>query len=153
MKHQDPKTGKFAKGNPGRQVGTVNKKTLQWHEIGELITGNHTTRFNDLLSKMWDSPDPAEQMKAAELYLKFLEYHKPKLQRTQVESENKSHFPLPTMILVKTITGTDGREYEIEQVQGMDNRATGGPVVYLHREVIGEKASKGMIEHQHTVEL
>ena len=78
---KDPHTGKFTKGNPGRPKGTKNTKTLQWEELGKQITNNNAARFNALLGRLWDSSDINDQVKAAELFLKLVEYFKPKLQR------------------------------------------------------------------------
>lgn len=81
QRKKDPNTGKFAKGNPGRPKGTKNAKTLQWEELGKQITEANTAKFNGLLGRLWDSPDIGDQVKAAELFLKLVEYFKPKLQR------------------------------------------------------------------------
>lgn len=78
---KDPRTGKFTKGNAGRPKGTKNTRTLQWEELGKQITEANTAKFNGLLGRLWDSPDINDQVKAAELFLKLVEYFKPKLQR------------------------------------------------------------------------
>lgn len=80
----DPLTGHFAKGNPGRAKGTKNTRTVQWEELGHEIMEGNAERFNELLGRLWDSPDVAEQLRAAELFLKMAEFFKPKLQRIQM---------------------------------------------------------------------
>lgn len=86
---KDPRTGQFAKGNPGRTKGTKNVRTLQWEELGKEITEANAGRFNVLLGRLWDSPDVSDQMRAAELFLKVVEFFKPKLQRIQTNPENE----------------------------------------------------------------
>jgi hypothetical protein len=92
----DPHTGQFAKGNPGRAKGTKNTRTLQWEELGKEITEANAGRFNELLGRLWDSPDASDQLRAAELFLKIAEFFKPKLQRIQTnpEQEVKVYPPL-----------------------------------------------------------
>lgn len=43
---KDPRTGKFAKGNPGRPKGTKNTRTLQWEELGKELADRHADKFN-----------------------------------------------------------------------------------------------------------
>lgn len=80
-KRNDPDTGKFTKGNPGRPKGTKNERTLLWEDLGKEIMERHTGHINDLLQRLWDSPDPADQLKAADLFMKMAEFFKPKLSR------------------------------------------------------------------------
>lgn len=80
---QDPSTGQFAKGNPGRAKGSKNVRTLQWEELGKEIAEVNAGRFNELLGRLWDSPDLSDQLRAADLFLKMAEFFKPKLQRIQ----------------------------------------------------------------------
>lgn len=89
-KKNDPHTGKFTNGNPGRPKGTKNTKTLQWEELGKEITDANAARFNALLDRLWDSRDINDQVKAAELFLKLVEYFKPKLQRINTPDLNGS---------------------------------------------------------------
>lgn len=78
----------FEKGNNlgGRTAGAKGQKTRQWEVLGESIMSTHTERFNSILSGFADS----EPEKFVELYLKTLEYFKPKLQRTELTGEESS---------------------------------------------------------------
>lgn len=88
---KDPRTGKFTKGNPGRPKGSKNTRTLQWEELGKELTDRHADKFNALLDRLWKSKDTNEQVKAAELFLKLVEYFKPKLQRTAMDVDPIKH--------------------------------------------------------------
>ena len=83
--------GKFKKGesgNPaGKPVGAISKKTREWEALGEAITSMHSERYNQLLQDLWNSDDIDDQLKAAELYHKTLEYFKPKLNRTTLAGD------------------------------------------------------------------
>ena len=92
-KRQHPHTGQFAKGNPGRTKGTKNVRTLQWEELGKGITEANGARFNELLERLWDSPDLSDRIRAAELFLKVVEFFKPKLQRIQIPMESSPIYP------------------------------------------------------------
>mgnify|MGYP006345459179 CR=1 FL=1 len=89
----NPRTGRFAKGNPGRPEGSKNERTRQWEELGCQITEANAARFNQLLGRLWDSPDMSEQIRAAELFLKVAEFFKPKLQRIQTTPEHSALIP------------------------------------------------------------
>jgi hypothetical protein len=93
---KDPNTGQFTPGNPGRPKGTKNVRTLQWEELGDTITGYHADQYTTLLDELWQSKDMAERMKAADLYLRTLDYFKPKLQRIQIPAEPVT---IPTPII------------------------------------------------------
>ena len=95
---KDPNTGKFTKGNPGRPKGSRNERTLQWEELGKEITEGNAARFNDLLGRLWDSSDLTDQMRAAELFLKVVEFFKPKLQRVQVPSDGGPKLIPPLLV-------------------------------------------------------
>lgn len=77
----DPHTGKFAKGNPGRPKGSKNRRTMQWSEIGDALVNDHTARFSETLDALWSSDHLSDRVKGAELFLKVLEYFKPKMHR------------------------------------------------------------------------
>lgn len=96
-KRNDPDTGKFTQGNPGRPKGSKNERTLLWEDLGKEIMERHTVRINDLLERLWDSTDPADQLKAADLFMKLAEFFKPKLQRTQGQPE-KGYGLIPPLI-------------------------------------------------------
>ncbi len=116
----DLRTGQFVKGNPGRTKGTKNVRTLQWEELGREITETNAARFNEVLGRLWDG-DLADQVRAAELFLKMVEFFKPKLQRITVPVEPQ---PIIPPLLVQ-----NGMAKIPENWQG--------PVIHLHREIIG----------------
>lgn len=99
MKRNDPDTGKFTSGNPGRPKGTKNVRTLQWAELGDTITGHHAVQFTTLLDELWNSKDMADRTKAADLFLRTLDYFKPKLQRIQTRPEGEVKI-IPPLVLV-----------------------------------------------------
>ena len=69
-----------AREGAGRKKGGKNKRTLEWEALGESISTTHAARFNAYL-------DNCEDDKFAELFLKALEYFKPKMQRTELEHD------------------------------------------------------------------
>ena len=72
-------------GNPnGRPQGAKSERTLQWEQLGESITGQQAQQFNDFLNKLWGSRNDEDKMIASELYLKTLEYFKPKQARNTI---------------------------------------------------------------------
>jgi len=121
--NNDPHTGQFAMGNPGRPKGTKNTRTLQWEELGKEITEANAGRFNELLGRLWDSADLSDQLRAAELFLKVAEFFKPKLQRIQGQTENGHGFIPP-------LVAHDG------VVQVPHNWP--GPIINVCREIIGK---------------
>ena len=68
----------------GRPVGSKNKRTEQWEALCESITGQQAEQFNDFLNKLWGSRNDEDKMIASELYLKTLEYFKPKQARNTI---------------------------------------------------------------------
>ena len=72
----------------GRPVGSKNKRTEQWEQLGESITGQQAEQFNAFLDKLWNSRNDEDKMIASELYLKTLEYFKPKQARTVHAGDN-----------------------------------------------------------------
>lgn len=82
--------GQFLKGNPGKPKGAVSNKTKQWHALNEAIINDHSERFKEYLNSLWEG-DLKDQQQAAELYLKVLEYFKPKLQRSEVKQDSTIH--------------------------------------------------------------
>lgn len=112
---KDPSTGQFAKGNPGRAKGTKNVRTLQWEELGKEITEANAGRFNELLGRLWDSPDLSEQIRAAELFLKVAEFFKPKLQRIQIPIDTSQPLPQIKVVIHREIIGADGTRSNVEE--------------------------------------
>ena len=70
---------KFELGNPGKPVGTLNKRSQEWLALRDAIVGFHGPQFNRLLADLWEDPDIDNRVKAAMLYLQALNYFKPKL--------------------------------------------------------------------------
>lgn len=68
--------------NPaGRPKGIVNARVQQWNELSDSITSVHTERFNQYMNSLWNSENPNDQYKAAQLFISVLEYFKPKQAR------------------------------------------------------------------------
>jgi hypothetical protein len=80
----------------GRPVGSKNKRTEQWEQLGESITGQQAEQFNAFLDKLWNSRNDEDKMIASELYLKTLEYFKPKQARQTIVGEADS----PVQIII-----------------------------------------------------
>jgi hypothetical protein len=77
--------GRLKKGHGGlKPQGAKSQKTLQWEALGESITGQQAEQFNDFLNKLWGSRNDEDKMIASELYLKTLEYFKPKQARNTI---------------------------------------------------------------------
>lgn len=85
------KDGTFGKGNKGKPKGAKSERLKQWDELGESITGMQSEKFNNFLNELWEGPKE-KKMAAAELYLKTLEYFKPKLSRANVDLDGKLDF-------------------------------------------------------------
>lgn len=74
-------------GNPkGKPIGAVGERTKQWDALGESIVGRQADSFNNFLEELWNG-NKADKSIASELYLKSLEYFKPKQARTEVKQE------------------------------------------------------------------
>lgn len=127
MKRNDPDTGKFTKGNPGRPKGSRNERTLQWEELGKEITERNAAKFNDLLGRLWENRDVSVQVKAAELFLRSLEFFRPKLQRIQTPVEQPPLYP-PLVVENGKATIPDNWP---------------GPVIRIHRHIIGQPPITG----------
>ena len=77
--------GRLKKGHGGlKPVGAKSEKTKQWESLGESITGQQAEQFNAFLDKLWNSRNDEDKMIASELYLKTLEYFKPKQARNTI---------------------------------------------------------------------
>ncbi len=74
-------------GNPtGRPKGAIGERTKQWDALGEAIVGRQAEAFNHYLEELWNG-NKSDKAMASELYLKSLEYFKPKQARTEVKQE------------------------------------------------------------------
>ena len=78
----------FQNGNKGKPKGVKHKKTLQWEALSESLTGDQSDKFSMLMNKLWDGTIQ-EQLQAAELYIKMVEYFKPKQSRVINNQENE----------------------------------------------------------------
>ncbi len=67
-------------GKKGSRNGIKNQRTKQWAELSESITGGHADNFNRFMNELWEG-DKQDRMKAAELFLKTMEFFKPKMSR------------------------------------------------------------------------
>jgi len=74
------KRGKFKEGNPGKPKGTLNRKTVLWHELSEWFIDKGASKF----IKEIQSLKGKEYVHA---YSLVLEYFKPKLSRIEVSDE------------------------------------------------------------------
>jgi hypothetical protein len=81
MNYTNPKTGKFAKGNPGKPMGAISDKAKIWNEIGDWFKSEGLEAYLEALNTMRES-DPIEYMKR---YEAMLEYFKPKLSRANID--------------------------------------------------------------------
>ena len=63
----------------GRKAGVGNKTTVEVREAIALIAQRNVDKFNTWLGQVAD----VDPYKAADLYLKMIEYHIPKLARTE----------------------------------------------------------------------
>jgi hypothetical protein len=68
--------------NPaGRPKGIVNERVKQWESLADAITGKQAARFEEFMDQLWDSEDPKDHYKAAQLFMQALEYFRPKQAR------------------------------------------------------------------------
>lgn len=91
----------------GRPPGARNRKTLQWEELGKSITGTHAPEFNALLLVLSSSPDVADRVRAAELFLKVLDYFQPKLTRMDAALKDYTNTFQPSIINVIAVADED----------------------------------------------
>ena len=81
----------FKKGQSGntdgRPVGSKNKRSLQWEALGEFITQEGAEIFMDNLVSMMGADDKKERLSGMDMYMKTLEYFKPRLNRSEVKHE------------------------------------------------------------------
>jgi len=74
-------------GNPnGRPNGAKSEKTKQWEELANSIVNEQSEQFNEFLMSLWTG-NKQDKALASELYLKTLEYFKPRQARTEVKQE------------------------------------------------------------------
>ena len=88
----------FKKGHSGyKPKGAKGTKTEQSEALSNTLTGNQSEKFGELMDKLWEGTTK-DQLIAAELYIKMVEYFKPKQSRVDTNIElNTNHieFILP----------------------------------------------------------
>lgn len=82
--------GKFEKGNGGRPKGIKSKRIIAWEQLGDSITGIHAELFNETVTGLMTSGKSNERIAGCELYMKALEYFKPKQSRITHAGEKES---------------------------------------------------------------
>jgi len=82
----------------GRPLGSKNEKTKQWEKLGEFITESGAQRVMEHLNSIKDDAT------FFAMYEKLLNYFKPKMQSTQLETKGD---PI-TSITVKIIDNNSG---------------------------------------------
>lgn len=90
----------FKKGHDktgGREKGTKNKRTEQWEEFAEYCMTGGLEKFQEEMNKL-------KGEKFVHAFINIMEFHKPKLSRTQTEIE----IPDNTVKVVKTIINGRG---------------------------------------------
>jgi hypothetical protein len=70
----------------GKPVGAKSEKTKQWEELANSIVNEQSEQFNEFLMSLWTG-NKQDKALASELYLKTLEYFKPRQARTEVKQE------------------------------------------------------------------
>lgn len=95
-KHLYKKGNKFGEGRPH---GAKNKKTVQWEIFSEYCMNGGLERFQDELEKL-------EKKDFVNAFLTLLEFHKPKLARTELTNPDGSL--IPDKITIEIVK----REYE-----------------------------------------
>lgn len=83
--------------NAGRPKGTKNERTKQWEALADSICGEQADMFSKYIKKLWESDNEKKQALAADLYLKTVEYFKPK--QSRVESDVKIESDPITFVL------------------------------------------------------
>ncbi len=71
----------FQKGNSGKPKGAINKQNQVWEDLKDAIIDRHAGRFNQILGDLLESRDQEERERGAEMFMKVLEYFKPKYSR------------------------------------------------------------------------
>jgi|DEB0MinimDraft_12_1074336.scaffolds.fasta_scaffold59588_2 hypothetical protein len=82
-----------------RPKGSKNKRTQEWEKLSDQFIDRHTKRFNQILDK-------ADDELFCSLYLKALEYFKPKMRRTEM-NEERSNEVKQLMFVIRSPDGTE----------------------------------------------
>ena len=91
----------FEKGHKkigGRKEGSTNKKTAQWEVFSEYCLNGGLERFEQELNSL-------EGKQFVDAFLTLLEYHKPKLARTEVKHELENETIKQLVFVAKGSTG------------------------------------------------
>jgi hypothetical protein len=89
-----PKHAQFKKGNPGRRKGVKNKSTQNAREaIARFVDGN-ADRLQEWLDEVHDRDGPLAAIKC---FSDLIEYHVPKLARTEITGKDEG----PVELVVK----------------------------------------------------
>ena len=84
--------------NPkGKPKGAKGKKTEQWEQLAETLTGEQSDEFAKFMGELW-SGGKDDKLKAADLYIKMVEYFKPKQSRVDTNVslvDNTTEFIMP----------------------------------------------------------
>ena len=86
MTAQPKNTGRYGEGNPGKPRGAINRTTRTVREAMAKIAEYNVERFQGWLDDIADDPKHGPYA-AARLYLDLIEYHIPKLARTELTGE------------------------------------------------------------------
>lgn len=101
--------GAFKKGHKGvKPKGSVSKKTLEWNNLGSLVTEKGAGRVFKIMDK---APDPI----FLDIYFKLLSYFKPQLARTDVNQNNTGE----QVIIIKR-GGTGNYAPRVQSSSGTD---------------------------------
>lgn len=77
----------FKKGQSGnvkgKPKGAKGKKTEQWEALADSITGQQAENFQNFMNELWLSDEMKDKTLAAELFIKTVEYFKPKQARVE----------------------------------------------------------------------
>lgn len=83
-------------GNPqGREAGSKNKRTEEWEDFGRLLLTKNAARASRVL-------DDTEDEKFIDLYIRLLEFFKPKMNRTTIE-DNEGKNPFAGLMKVQIV--------------------------------------------------
>lgn len=80
----------FKKGNPGKPKGAISARIKAWKALGDTIAGIQADLFKETVTDLMSSEDMKERVSGCELYIKALEYFKPKQARITHTGEKES---------------------------------------------------------------
>jgi hypothetical protein len=87
--------------NPkGRPAGSKNQRTIQWEALHDSIVDQHAASFNSIMDELLNHEELDCRIQGADLYLKMLEYFKPKLARQTLVGDGEAN---PVVIIHEKI--------------------------------------------------